>query len=76
MVTIEDTIWVAANNMDAGKDKVGRRSIKVIPSTVNFQGSHLSILTEPLVHWTKTAALHPSSTIQPIPDEDYRRVMI
>ena len=59
MVTIENNIWVAANNMDAVRDKVGRRSTYVSPRTVNFRGNHLSILSHSLVHWPKTCYMTP-----------------
>ena len=51
MVTIKDMSWVVANNMDAGRADVGRRSIDVSLSTVNFRGSHLSIFSQSLFHW-------------------------
>ena len=51
MVTIKDMSWVSANNMDAGKDEAGRRSIDVSPRTVKFGGGaplHLLIVLGPL----------------------------
>ena len=51
MITINDMRWFATNNMDAIRAEVGRRSIYVINSTVNFWGIHISIFLQSLVHW-------------------------